>query len=263
LAGHARLQAALPKSGNLQVSSAEGLTAAIFDYRTRQGLIRAFEELRFIPGVSDPMINAIKEKFYLGEFSVFKTEVVGAKVGKDLQRQAISATLYALGGMLLYIAWRFKGTIYGVAAVIAVFIDVIITLGFFSFFNQEISLTVIAALLTLVGYSMNDKIVVFDRIRENLRLLRRQLLLDVVNTSVNQIMVRTVITSGLSFFTALALYIFGGEVINGFAFAMVVGIVISTYSTIANASTLLVMWSNYRARKEASRKLDLKSGHAT
>lgn len=254
LRGQPPLLAVLPKDGNVQISSPEGFTAALFDYRTQKGLIKTFEELRSIPGVSDPMISAIKEKFYLGEFSVSKTEVVGAKVGKDLQRQAVSATLYALGGMLIYIAWRFKGTIYGVAAVIAVFLDVIITLGFFSFFDQEISLTVIAALLTLVGYSMNDKIVVFDRIRENLRLLRRQSLLAIVNTSVNQVMVRTVITSGLSLFTALALYVFGGEVINGFAFAMVVGIVISTYSTIANASTLLVMWSTYRDRKRDPKK---------
>jgi preprotein translocase subunit SecD len=250
LGGDPQLLAVLPKDGSAQVRNAQGLAAAILEHRTQRGLIKSFEELSAIPGISPTMFDAIKEKFYLGEFSVLNTEVVGAKVGRDLQRQAISATLYALGGMLIYIAWRFKGTVYGVAAVIAVFIDVIITLGFFSFFDQEISLTVIAALLTLVGYSMNDKIVVFDRIRENLKLLRRESLAEIVNTSVNQIMVRTVITSGLSFFTALALYLFGGEVINGFAFAMVVGIVISTYSTIANASTLLVIWSNYRDKRK-------------
>ena len=119
-------------------------------------------------GLPDEVLKLLRGHFYLGDFSIIKTEIVGPKVGKALQQQAISATLYALGGMLVYIAWRFKGAVYGTAAVLAVFHDVIITLGFFSIFNKEISLTVIAALLTLVGYSMNDTIVVFDRIRENL-----------------------------------------------------------------------------------------------
>jgi preprotein translocase subunit SecF len=156
--------------------------------------------------------------------------------------------------MLLYIAWRFKGAIYGTAAVIAVFHDVIITLGFFSFFNKEISLTVIAALLTLVGYSMNDTIVVFDRIRENLKILRREPLASVVNKSINQTLSRTILTSGLTFITVLSLYVFGGEVIHGFAFALVVGIVIGTYSSIAVASPLLVIWYDYQARKKSLAK---------
>ena len=196
-------------------------------------------------------MNLIKEKFYLGDFAVISTEIVGAKVGKNLQQQAVSATLYALGGMLIYIAWRFKGTVYGTAAVVAVFHDVIITLGFFSFLNKEISLTVIAALLTLVGYSMNDTIVVFDRIRENLKLLRREPLTSVINKSINQTLSRTILTSGLTFVTVVSLYLFGGEVINGFAFAMVIGIIIGTYSSIAIASPLLVIWNDYRNRKKA------------
>jgi preprotein translocase subunit SecF len=252
LAGQPGLAAALQKSGRPQLKSIQDLASSIIQYRTTHGgLIKSFDELRAIPGISDEVLNLIKEKFYLGDFAVISTEIVGAKVGKNLQQQAISATLYALGGMLIYIAWRFKGTVYGTAAVVAVFHDVIITLGFFSFLDKEISLTVIAALLTLVGYSMNDTIVVFDRIRENLKLLRREPLTSVINKSINQTLSRTILTSGLTFVTVISLYLFGGEVINGFAFAMVIGIIIGTYSSIAIASPLLVIWYDYRNRKKA------------
>ena len=252
MAAQPGLAAALQKSGRPQLKSIQDLASSIIQYRTTHGgLINSFDELRAIPGISDEILNLIKEKFYLGDFAVISTEIVGAKVVKNLQRQAISATLYALGGMLIYIAWRFKGTVYGTAAVVAVFHDVIITLGFFSFLDKEISLTVIAALLTLVGYSMNDTIVVFDRIRENLKLLRREPLTSVINKSINQTLSRTILTSGLTFVTVVSLYLFGGEVINGFAFAMVIGIIIGTYSSIAIASPLLVIWYDYRNRKKA------------
>ena len=147
-------------------------------------------------------------------------EIVGPKVGADLRHQAIEATLLALAGMLVYIWFRFEW-IYGVGAVIAVFHDTIITIGIFSLFNKEITLTVIAALLTLVGYSMNDTIVIFDRIRENLQLNRRERLVDVINRSVNQTLSRTVMTSGLTFLTVLSLFLFGGPVLHGFSFALV------------------------------------------
>ena len=252
LAGQPGLAAALPKSGPSQLKSIQDLASSIIRFRTAHGgLINSFDELKAVPGISNEILNLIKEKFYLGDFAVISTEIVGAKVGKNLQQQAVSATLYALGGMLIYIAWRFKGTVYGTAAVVAVFHDVIITLGFFSFLNKEISLTVIAALLTLVGYSMNDTIVVFDRIRENLKLLRREPLTSVINKSINQTLSRTILTSGLTFVTVVSLYLFGGEVIHGFAFAMVVGIIIGTYSSIAIASPLLVIWYDYRNRKKA------------
>jgi preprotein translocase subunit SecF len=255
MAGKPALLAALQKTGQPQLKTLQGLGNAVIQYRSAHGgLLNSFEELKAIPGLSDEIVNALKEKFYLGDFAIRSTEIVGAKVGKNLQQQAISATLYALGGMLAYIAWRFKGTVYGTAAVLAVFHDVIITLGFFSFLNKEISLTVIAALLTLVGYSMNDTIVVFDRIRENLKLLRRESLKSVINKSINQTLSRTILTSGLTFLTVVSLYLFGGEVINGFAFAMLVGIVIGTYSSIAIASPLLVIWYDYRDRKKALAK---------
>src|SRR5579864_2593069 len=145
--------------------------------------------------------------------------------------------------MLVYIAFRFEW-IYGVAAVVAVFHDTLITIGLFSLFNKPMSLTVVAALLTLVGYSMNDTIVVFDRIRENLKLIRRESLQTLINISVNQTLSRTVLTSGLTLLTALALWLFGGEVLNGFSFALVCGIIVGTYSSVFIASPILVFWQN-------------------
>jgi preprotein translocase subunit SecF len=179
--------------------------------------------------------------------TVIKTDVVGPTVGKQLEKQALLATLYSMAGMLVYLWFRFQ-LIYGVAAVVACFHDTLITVGAFALTNQEISLTVIAAILTLVGYSMNDTIVVFDRIRENLRMSRRESLPDVVNRSINQTLSRTVLTSGLTFLTVLSLYIFGGQVLRGFSFALVVGILIGTYSSIAVAAPMLVAWQEWRAR---------------
>ena len=189
--------------------------------------------------------NALRSKFGENSFEVRNVQVVGPTVGKQLEKQATLATLYSLLGMLIYLWFRFQ-LIYGVAAVVACFHDTLITVGFFALFNKEISLTVIAAILTLVGYSMNDTIVVFDRIRENLRLSRRESLPDVVNRSINQTLSRTVLTSGLTFLTVLSLYVFGGPVLRGFSFALVVGILIGTYSSIAIAAPMLVAWQQWR-----------------
>jgi preprotein translocase subunit SecF len=180
--------------------------------------------------------------------SATKVDVVGPTVGRQLENKAAMATLYSLLGMLVYLWFRFQ-LIYGVAAVVACFHDTLITVGAFALTGQEVSLTVIAAILTLIGYSMNDTIVVFDRIRENLRLSRRESLPDVVNRSINQTLSRTVLTSGLTFLTVLSLYIFGGEVLRGFSFALVVGILIGTYSSIAVAAPMLVAWQQWRASK--------------
>ena len=198
------------------------------------------------------IIDALQAN-YANPFIVQNVQVVGPTVGKQLEKQALLATLYSMLGMLVYLWFRFQ-LIYGVAAVVACFHDTLITVGAFALTNQEISLTVIAAILTLVGYSMNDTIVVFDRIRENLRLSRRESLPDVVNRSINQTLSRTVLTSGLTFLTVLSLYIFGGQVLRGFSFALVVGILIGTYSSIAVAAPMLVAWQEWRARqgKEAA-----------
>jgi preprotein translocase subunit SecF len=185
---------------------------------------------------------------YNNPFTVRNVQVVGPTVGKQLERQAGLATLYSMLGMLIYLWFRFQ-LIYGVAAVVACFHDTLITVGFFALTGQEVSLTVIAAILTLVGYSMNDTIVVFDRIRENLRLSRREPLPELVNRSINQTLSRTVLTSGLTFLTVLSLYIFGGPVLKGFSFALVVGILIGTYSSIAVAAPMLVAWQEWRAKQ--------------
>ena len=211
---------------------------------SKGGLLNSFDQLNGVTGVTPQILQAIKQQCALGPFTILSADVVGPKIGKDLQRQAILATLYALGGMLVYIAFRFEW-IYGVAAVIAVFHDTIITIGLFSLFNYQISLTVVAALLTLVGYSMNDTIVVFDRIRENLKLVRRESLTNVINLSVNQTLSRTILTSGLTFLTAISLFLFGGQVLHSFAFALVVGIIVGTYSSIFIASPILVFWQNF------------------
>ncbi len=225
----------------------QDLAKNITQYRDtppRSGLIRNLDELASVPGVTPAVLSVIKQEAYPASFTIRQTEVVGPKIGADLQHQAILAVLYALGGMLIYIAIRFEW-IYGLAAVIAVFHDTIITIGLFSIFNKEISLTVVAALLTLVGYSMNDTIVVFDRIRENLKFSRRESLEAVINRSVNQTLSRTVLTSGLTFLTAISLFLFGGQVLNGFSFCLVVGILVGTYSSVFVASPIVLFWHNF------------------
>jgi preprotein translocase subunit SecF len=174
-------------------------------------------------------------------YQIIGTDAVGAVAGAQLRNKAIAVTLAALVGILMYIAFRFEWT-YGAAAVIAVFHDVLVTLGFFSLFQWEVSLTVIAALLTLVGFSVNDTIVVFDRIRENRKLHRRDSLYKITNDSINQTLSRTVITSGLVFLSVLAMVLFGGEVLRYFSLALLIGITFGTYSSVAIASPIMVWW---------------------
>jgi preprotein translocase subunit SecF len=243
-----RLTVPLQQAG-VQLSDPQLQTLAS-DLRTfrdtppRSGLISDFDQLKAIPGVNSAIISVLKQQCYLAPFSVLQVEMVGPKVGGELRTKAVLATLYALGGMLVYIAFRFEW-IYGVAAVVACFHDTIITIGLFSLFNKEITLTVIAALLTLVGYSMNDTIVIFDRIRENIKLLRREPLESLINKSVNQTLSRTVMTSGLTFLTVIMLFLFGGPVLHGFSFALVVGIIIGTYSSVFVASPIVLFWHNW------------------
>ena len=223
------------------------LAKSLLDYRDKNsnGIITNFDALANAPSATPAVITVIKDNFSLGPFAVRDVAIVGPKVGGELRNQAIRVTLYALAGMLVYIAFRFEW-IFGVAAVLAVFHDVLITLGLFKIFGFEISLTVIAALLTLVGYSMNDTIVIFDRIRENNRLLRKESFASVVNKSINQTLSRTILTSGLTFLTVLVLFLMGGQVLRAFAFALVVGIVVGTYSSFGIAAPLVVAWNNWR-----------------
>jgi preprotein translocase subunit SecF len=230
-----------------QKYSAQAQAITNFRDKTKGGVLASFGELR---GVVDPAVLAsVQDGFFLSDFGVYQVEIVGPQVGAQLRKQAILATIYSLGGMLVYLAFRFEW-IYGVAAVITVFHDTLITVGAFSLMDKSISLTVIAAILTLIGYSNNDTIVVFDRIRENLKLMRREKLSDIVNRSINQTLSRTILTAGLTFLTVLALYLFGGEVLHGFSFALVIGILIGTYSSIAIAAPILVAYQDWRSKRD-------------
>jgi preprotein translocase subunit SecF len=245
-----RLRGPLMTAGlNLSEEQLKDLAANILRYRDtppQSGLIRNFDQLAGVSGVDSRVIGVLKQEAFPAPYTIRNTEIVGPKVGADLRRQALLATLSALGGMLVYIAFRFEW-VSGIAAVIAVLHDTLVTVGLLSIFDFELSLTVVAALLTLVGYSMNDKIVVFDRVRENLKLMKRESLPKLMNVSINQTLSRTLLTGGLTFLSAVCLLIFGGPVLRGFAFAFVVGIVVGTYSSIFIATPIVVL---------AQRKLD-------
>jgi preprotein translocase SecF subunit len=225
--------------------------AAIGKHRNeRDGVINSLSEVQS-PDVTPELVEKMDPYFTTGGFAVVSADLVGPQVGEELRSRAIYVTLAALAGMLIYIAFRFEW-IYGVAAVAAVFHDVLVTLGMFSLFQEEISLTVIAALLTLVGFSMNDTIVIFDRIRENLRMRRRENLTQLTNDSINQTLSRTVITNGLTFVSVAAILLFGGEVLRGFSLALTIGIIVGTFSTIAVASPIMLWWS-YRSSRSGGR----------
>jgi len=227
------------------------LAQQIVDYRdkTLGGVLSSIDQLN--SAVNPAVVASLKDEFFLSDFGVRNVSIVGPEVGKQLTHQAELATLYSLAGMLVYLGFRFEW-IYGVAAVITVFHDTLITIGAFSLLAPrfEITLTVIAAILTLIGYSNNDTIVVFDRIRENIKLMRREKLSVIVNRAINQTLSRTILTAGLTFLTVLALFLFGGEVLHGFSLALVIGILIGTYSSIAIAAPILVAYQDWRMNKD-------------
>jgi preprotein translocase subunit SecF len=223
---------------------------AIVNYRDKAigGVLNSIDQLKGAPGADPAAVATLGDGFFLSDFGVRNVEIVGPQVGSQLQRQAALATIYSLAGMLVYLGFRFEW-IYGIAAVVTVFHDTLITVGAFSLTKTDISLTVIAAILTLIGYSNNDTIVVFDRIRENIKLMRREKLSDIVNRSINQTLSRTILTAGLTFLTVLALFLFGGEVLRGFSLALVIGILIGTYSSIAIAAPILVAYQDWRIER--------------
>jgi len=196
------------------------------------------------------VLQSLKANYAANPVLDYSTEIVGPIVGAELRRRAIQLTIFGLLFQLIYIGFRFGGAVWGAAATMAVFHDVIITLGLLALFRYEITLNVIAALLTLVGYSVNDTIVIFDRVRENLKQRRKDPLPKIINDSVNQTLSRTLISNGTTFLAVLGLYLFGGEVLRGFGFAMVVGIVVGTYSTVYIASPIVVWWDTVRRRKQ-------------
>ena len=186
-------------------------------------------------------VNEALRKANVGEFTTVSTEIVGPTVGSELTSKGLWATMLSLIFILAYLAFRFQFS-FGVGAVVATIHDLLITLAFLAFFRYDMSLNVIAAILTMTGFSTNDTIVIFDRIRENLRSMRRDSMFDVINASVNQTLSRTIITSGTALLTALALFFFGGEVLHGFAFTMVVGIITGTYSSVFIAAAIVSFW---------------------
>lgn len=211
------------------------------------GVFQNLEELQGID-LSEATVNALRDNGYFGNFTVLSVESVGPKVGQEMRDRAQSAIVFSLLGILVYIAVRFQ-IVYGLAAIVALFHDVFITVGFLSLTNSEFTLTVVAALLTLVGYSINDTIVIFDRVRENLRLMRRATVTEVINASINQMLNRTLLTSGGTFLAVFALYLLGGPVLRNFSFALVIGILVGTYSSVAVASPIVVWWYGQAEQK--------------
>jgi preprotein translocase subunit SecF len=234
----------------------EPLAKAVLDYRKNQGggIFQSVDQLAAVEGLSETSRRFLETQAAAGAFAMLGAENVGPSVGADLQRKALLAIVFSLVGMLIYIWIRFQLP-YAVGAVAALFHDVLITLSALSFAGREINLPTVAALLTLVGYSVNDTVVVFDRVRENLRLHRGEDLEPLMNQSINQTLSRTFITSGTTLVVVLSLYIFGGDVINTFAFVLLVGILIGTYSSIFVASPVaLAMNKVLVARRERRRK---------
>jgi preprotein translocase subunit SecF len=218
----------------------EEIAQKIVSFRNENGIIGDFAELQNA-GVNPDVTNFLKAKTFLGKLTILSRETVGPQVGKDLRKKATQATIWALIGMLVYIAVRFK-LAYGVSAIFTLTQDVLITVSVYTFTNREINLPIIAAILTIVGYSINDTIVIFDRVRELTKTMRKESLETIMNAAINQCLGRTIITSGTVFLTVLALFLFGGEVINDFAFIMLVGTIEGVYSTIYLSCPVVLFW---------------------
>ena len=209
----------------------------------RDILIRVQRSEEKLEAVGSMVRKSLMGKFNVDEISVERVEMVGPKVGRDLREKALLSILYAIIGIVIYISWRFELQ-YAIAAIIALIHDVLVTMGAFSIFDKEFTLVIVAAFLTIIGYSLNDTIVVFDRIRENLRRKGKSSIADMINTSINQTLSRTLLTSGTTLLVVIALFFFGGEIIHDFSFALLVGIFIGTYSSIFIASVFLVYWDS-------------------
>ena len=212
-------------------------------------LIRVERSEENLEAVGAMVKRSLSGKFHSDDIIVERVEMVGPKVGRDLREKALLSILYAIIGIVIYISWRFEFQ-YAIAAIIALIHDVLVTMGAFSVLDKEFTLVIVAAFLTIIGYSLNDTIVVFDRIRENLRRKGKRSLSEIINSSINQTLSRTLLTSGTTLLVVLALFFFGGEIIHDFSFALLVGVFVGTYSSIFIASVFLVYWAS---RKTAHR----------
>jgi len=211
-------------------------------------LVRVERSEEKLEEIGTKVKNSLIEKYQAENIVVERVEMVGPKVGKDLREKAILSIVYAIIGIVIYISWRFEFQ-YAVAAIIALIHDVLVTMGAFSLADKEFTLVIVAAFLTIIGYSLNDTIVVFDRIRENMRRKGKTLLKDVINASINQTLSRTILTSGTTLLVVVALFFLGGEIIHDFSFALMIGVLVGTYSSIFIASVFLVYWESRSAKK--------------
>ncbi len=227
-----------------------GLSVQQFGDEPNEFLVRAQETSGALESLSRNIQSTLETQYGAGQVDVRRTEMVGPQVGKDLRKKGLLAVFYAMIGILIYVSWRFEFR-FAVGAIIALLHDVLITLGVFSLFGKEIDLPIIAAFLAIIGYSLNDTIIVCDRIRENMGRHAKDGFAAIVNRSINETLSRTILTSGTTLVVVLALFVFGGGVIHNFAFALLVGIMVGTYSSVFVASPLLIFWDNYRARKTA------------
>jgi preprotein translocase subunit SecF len=241
----------VPSGSQTTAQYYEGVSERIFAHRSQLGIFSSVDDVDRVPDVSAAVKSWIKQRCVAGPFTLLSAYNVGPQVGHDLQRKAVLAVIWSIIGMLVYIAVRFDFK-FGVGAIVALIHDTLITVGLLSLFNREITLVVVAALLTLVGYSVNDTVVVYDRIRENLKAHRREALPAVINKSINQTLSRTVLTSGLTMLVVIALFFFGGEVLNTFALTLWIGIIVGTYSSIYVASPIVVIWSEFLDRRKAA-----------
>lgn len=232
---------------------AEDSARRIFAFRVANGIINSYEQIEQEIGISSDIIRSLQTKTILSRLAVLSRESVGPQVGFDLRRKATQATVWALFGMLIYIGIRFKFA-YGVAAILTLTHDILVTIGIFSLTNREINLPVIAAILTIVGYSLNDTIVIFVRVRDNLKILRKKEFGELLDTSINQTLGRTIITSGTTFITVASLFFFGGEVLNDFAFTMMIGVIVGTYSSIYQSCSILFFWKKFFKPKKGMGK---------
>jgi len=246
---------------NLRAGDAEeservygGVSARIVDYRERErgGIFGSVAEIQNLGGIESQIMAALEEHFFTGVAAVRSAEAVSPQIGADLRNRAVYVTLAACAGMLVYVAVRFKSWGYGLGAVVAVFHDVLVTLGVFSIMRWEVDLNLVGALLSLIGFSMNDTIVIFDRVREKRVLKRREGLEELTNRSINETLSRTALTNGTAFLCASSLVLFGGEVLRSFSWALLIGVLVGTYSTLYIASPFMLWWEGRKARGRAS-----------
>lgn len=235
--------------------NAEQIAERLMSYRKTQSIISDWNELKKEPvSLSDDVLNQLQAKTFLGQMTVLSKETVGPQAGKELRKKATQAIIWSLVAMLVYIAFRFKGVEFGAAAIFTLAQDVLICLSIYSFTSREINLPIIAAFLTIVGYSVNDTIVIFDRIRELRKTMRKEPLEKIMNLSLNINLTRTIITAGTVFIAVLALFLFGGKVINDFAFIMLVGTIEGVYSTVFMSCPVVLWWNQLFGKQKKVKK---------